>query len=171
MDAEKAKNILRIIKSEYEKLCYSDSTSREAILKEKAAEKEAAMRTARKIQELYNFTNDEEVLFILDYVKKCPVVQLLEIADCIRDFLPIKKGMRPLIGAYYILDNNPEFDDYAGLKVLVEKGPRNKNTKDEQYRVRYGDGAFDADWIDLELFANAKLTNKDDPYIQPEIIP
>ena len=79
--------------------------------------------------------------------------------------------MRPSIGEYYILDTKPEFDDYAGLKILVEKGPRNKNTRYEQYRVRYGDDAFEADWIDVELLTNAKLTTKDDPYIQPEIIP
>ena len=78
---------------------------------------------------------------------------------------------KPLVGCCYILDNNPEFDDYAGLKVLVERGPRNKNTTREQYRVRYGYGCYEADWIDIELFNDAKLTDNTDLTNQPEIVP
>jgi hypothetical protein len=126
-----------------------------------------AMKTAVRLDNLG--ITEAEVIAVWNSIK-IPEPCIIDVANRLRD-LSRKKDIRPLIGEYYILDTNPEFDDYAGLKILVEKGPRNKNTRYEQYRVRYGDDAFEADWIDVELFTNAKLTTKDDPYIQPEIIP
>ena len=56
------------------------------------------------------------------------------------------------IGKTYRLRDDPALGDYSNSKVFVEAGPRNSNTPSEQYRVSWGRGAFDVDWIDANMF-------------------
>lgn len=63
--------------------------------------------------------------------------------------------MVPEIGATYRLRNDPGMGDYAGSEVVVETGPRSAGTPDEQYRVSWGPGSHDVDWINTTMFEDS----------------
>jgi len=63
--------------------------------------------------------------------------------------------IRPEIGKSYRLSTNKKLGDYSGETVLVEKGPRGSGDN-EQYRVIYGPGAYDVDWIETYMFEGSK---------------
>lgn len=66
-----------------------------------------------------------------------------------------KALVKPEVGATYRLAKNPQLGDFSNLKVEVEKGPRGSGA-DEQYRVSYGKGMYDVDWIDTWMFNGSK---------------
>lgn len=57
------------------------------------------------------------------------------------------------IGTSYLLRQDPKLGDYSGTIVDVEAGPRQPNN---QYRVSWGKGNYDVDWINSEFFAGAR---------------
>lgn len=64
--------------------------------------------------------------------------------------------MQPIIGAKYQLRSSPELGDYSGSTVVVETGPRNEGSE-EQYRVAWGSGVCDVDWIHTTMFEGCRL--------------
>lgn len=66
-----------------------------------------------------------------------------------------KNSTKPQISISYKLRD--QLGDYSNEIVYVEKGPRNKETQNEQYRVSFGPGAYDVDWIDTKMFRGATI--------------
>lgn len=67
-----------------------------------------------------------------------------------------KATVTPKIGSTYKLSNDKTMGDYAGDVIKVETGPRNGGTAAEQYRVSWGKGNYDVDWIDTWMFNNSE---------------
>jgi hypothetical protein len=63
--------------------------------------------------------------------------------------------MHVKVGSSYQLSQNKALGDYAGDTVYVETGPRGSGPS-EQYRVSFGTGMYDVDWIDTWMFNNAR---------------
>lgn len=69
----------------------------------------------------------------------------------------IIQRVTPVIGKTYTLRNDKKLGDYSDFTVTVEAGPRNAGTDSEQYRVSWGTGSYDVDWIDTFMFDGATL--------------
>lgn len=66
-----------------------------------------------------------------------------------------KPTVVPEVGATYVLASDKKLGDYAGQKIEVEKGPRGSG-ESEQYRVSWGTGMYDVDWIDTWMFNGSR---------------
>jgi hypothetical protein len=66
----------------------------------------------------------------------------------------------PQIGHCYRLAHNRALGDWADNIVYVETGPRNAGTESEQYRVSFGPGNYDVDWIDTAMFTGSAEVNE-----------
>lgn len=64
-------------------------------------------------------------------------------------------GFTPQIGKAYILSDNIKLGDYRNNEVYVETGPRGSG-QSLQYRISYGPGNYDVDWIDAWMFDGCK---------------
>ena len=62
----------------------------------------------------------------------------------------IRLQPKPEVGKCYKLRNG--IGDFSNEIVFVETGPRNENLPSEQYRVSYGPGNYEVDWIDTSIF-------------------
>lgn len=62
------------------------------------------------------------------------------------------KKVIPKVGKFYKIANTKGNGDYAGEVVYVETGPRGSGDN-RQWRVSWGQGDYDVDWVDLELFS------------------